>query len=132
MPASPSRLSACVAALLALGIALAAAAPGEGSATPGALLARGPDDLIAVSRVGARNVVVLRAQPPSIVRVREVFLAPGETVVAVAWSQSGRDVEITTSHTRFVVSMRPGDRAPIGWQATPLPAAGSGDELARS
>ena len=76
-------------------------------ATPGTLMATAPDgERIAVASAGARNVRVLHVSGGSIVRLREVFVPQGEAISAIAWSEDGRTVIVTTRGPAFAVDTR--------------------------
>ena len=94
-----------VAVLATLLVAGCTDVPTDAAATPGAsLLVSDPSTgLVAVSSVGARNVRVLLVRPPSIVRLREVFVPDGETVSAVHWQAGDRRLIIETDAMRFAL-----------------------------
>ena len=104
-----------VAVLATLLVAGCTNAPSDPAATPGAsLLASDPSTgLVAVSSVGARNVRVLFVRPPSIVRLREVFVPDGETVSSVHWQSGDSRLIIETDATRFALDPSTGRLARV-------------------
>jgi dipeptidyl aminopeptidase/acylaminoacyl peptidase len=91
------------AAMVAALISAACGVPSAGDS----LAARAPDGMrIAVATAGARNVRVLHVDGGSIVRLREVFVPDGETIAAIAWSDDGRDLVVTTRGPMYAVDTR--------------------------
>jgi hypothetical protein len=92
-------LTATMAAVLIGATGACGAPPADGS-----LVAKAPNDKrIAVATAGARNVRVLHVDGGSIVRLREVFVPDGETIVAIGWSDDGRELIVTTRGALYAV-----------------------------
>lgn len=92
-------LAATITALL-IGATGACGAPSSEKS----LVAKAPDGMrIAVATAGARNVRVLHVDGGSIVRLREVFVPEGEAIAAIAWSDDGRELVVTTSGPMYAV-----------------------------
>jgi WD40 repeat protein len=90
----------------ATAVALLSAACGTPE-SPDTLVATSPDGVrIAVASVGMRNVRVLRVSGGSVVRLREVFVPEGEVITAIAWSEDGHDVIVTTHGHGLAVDTR--------------------------
>jgi hypothetical protein len=76
-------------------------------AAESSLVARAPDGMrVAVATVGARNVRVLHVDGGGIVRLREVFVPGGVAIVAIAWSDDGRELRITTRGPMYALDTR--------------------------
>ncbi len=102
MRSFPRALMALLIAVL-VGTTSACSAP----SAAGSLVARAPDGMrIAVATEGARNVRVLHVDGGSIVRLREVFVPDGAAIAAIAWSDDGRELLVTTRGPMYAVAAR--------------------------
>ena len=109
MRSFPRVLMAVLIAVL-VGTTRACGAP---SAAAGSLVARAPDGMrIAVATAGSRNVRVLHVDGGSIVRLREVFVPAGASIEAIAWSDDGRELLVTTRGPLYAVDTRTWHVAP--------------------
>jgi hypothetical protein len=77
----------------------------------------------ALATVGGRNVRVLLVRPPSIVRLREVFVPQGESVKSVRWSEDGRALIVETDVSRFALNTRDWHLAPLEQHARAIAAS---------
>jgi hypothetical protein len=112
-------LAATVAAAVLGAITACGAAPVDGT-----LVARAPDGMrMAVATAGARNVRVLHVDGGSIVRLREVFVPGGEAIAAIAWSDDGRELLVSTRGPMYAVDTRTWHVEP----ATPQAGRAAGD-----
>ena len=86
-----------------IGITVACGAPRP----DGVLVVKAPEGMrIAVATSGARNVRVLHIDGGSIVRLREIFIPEGEAIAAIAWSEDGRELIVTTRGPMYAVDTR--------------------------
>jgi hypothetical protein len=98
-------------ALLALCTAACVGSPAGGAVTAPVLACDAQGGLCAVYTPGARNVRVLLVRPPSIVRMREVFVPAGDAVAGAHWTPDGLIVD--TERDRYALDPRTGTLAAL-------------------